>query len=428
MSGLLTDLYELTMSAGFWETGKWDEAAVFEMSVRRLPRNRNYVLAAGLEQAVEYLLRLEFGDAEIVYLRGLPQFSRVSPGFFDALRAFRFRGDVDAVEEGTTLFAGEPVMRVRATLPQGQIPETYLLSTITFQTLIASKAARVVNSAAGRAVVEFGTRRAHTPEAGVLGARAAYLAGCSGTSNTLAGYRYGIPALGTAAHSWILAFPAEHEAFRAMQQVLGPSTVHLVDTYDTEEGVRIAASLGEPLWGIRIDSGDFVELSTRARRILDDAGLRQAKIMVSGDLDEHRIREMLDAGAPVDAFGVGTELATSADAPAMGAIYKLAEIDGKPVAKRSAGKSTLPGSKQIFRHRTRDVIGLEMESCPPGARPLLQPVLRNGALVRPQPSLMEIRERAAEALAALPARYHDLDVVEPYPVELSPALRALAEP
>ncbi len=428
MSGLLTDLYELTMAAGFWETGKWDEPAVFELSVRRLPRNRNFVLAAGLEQAVDYLLRLEFGDAEIGYLRGLPQFSRVSPGFFEALRAFRFRGDVDAVAEGTVLFAGEPILRVRAALPQGQIPETYLLSTITFQTLIASKAARVVNSAAGRPVVEFGTRRAHTPEAGVLGARAAYLAGCFGTSNTLAGFRYGIPALGTAAHSWVLAFSAEREAFRALQQVLGPSTVHLVDTYDTEEGVRIAASLGEPLWGIRIDSGDFVELSGKARRILDEAGLQQAKIMVSGDLDEHRIREMLDAGAPVDAFGVGTELATSADAPAMGAIYKLAEIDGQPVAKRSAGKPTLPGSKQIFRNEDHDVIGLESEPCPAGARPLLQPVLRNGTLARPHPSLAEIRSLAAESLSALPARYHGLDAVEPYPVEWSPALRALAEP
>src|ERR1039458_4426648 len=296
MNGLLTDLYELTMAAGYFESGKAGEKATFEFAIRRLPAHRNYIVIAGVPQIVDYLLNVSFTAEEIAYLRALPQFAQVSSAFFDYLRDFRFTGDLFAVPEGTVLFAGEPVLAIRAPIIEAQIPETYLLSAVTFQTLIASKAARCATAAAGRPVVEFGTRRAHTPEAGTLGARAAWLGGCAGTSNTLAGFRYGIPVMGTAAHSWVMSFPSETDAFRKLQHVLGGATVHLLDTYDTLEGARRAAAprgaaprraaaLGGPMWGVRLDSGDFDALTRQVRGILDDAGHPGAKIMVSGDLD-----------------------------------------------------------------------------------------------------------------------------------------------
>ena len=298
MNGLLTDLYELTMSAGYFEAGKAKQKATFELSVRRLPTNRNFVIAAGLPQCVDYLLNLRFTAEEIDYLRGLPQFTQVSPAFFDYLRDFRFTGDLFAVPEGTPLFAGEPMLMVRAPLIEAQIPETYLLSAITFQSLIATKAARMVEAGDGRGIVEFGTRRAHTPEAGVLAARAAYIGGCIGTSNALTGLRYGIPVFGTAAHSWVLSFPNELDSFRQLQKLLGPQTVQLIDTYDTIEGARRAAALGRPLWGVRLDSGDIVTLSRQVRAILDEAGLPESKIMVTGDLDEYRIRDIVREARP----------------------------------------------------------------------------------------------------------------------------------
>lgn len=400
------------MAAGYFEAGKSAEWATFELSIRRLPKNRDYALVAGLEQALEYLVSLQFTGAEIDYLRALPQFARVGAGFFDHLRELRFTGDVSAVAEGTVLFAGEPILMVRAPIIEAQIPETYLLSTLTFQTLIATKASRMVGAAAGRGVVEFGTRRAHTPEAGVLGARAAYIGGCIGSSNTLAGFRFGIPVMGTCAHSWVMSFGSEQEAFRRLQDVLGPHTIQLVDTYDTLEGTRRAAGLGPPLWGIRLDSGDFPALSRQARAILDSAGLREAKIMASGDLDERRIGELVGTGAPIDAFGVGTELATSADAPSMGTIYKLVELDGRHTAKWSEHKASLPGAKQLFRFPDRDVLALGDEICPEGAEALLRPVILKGQWVGERPPIEAIRQRAAASLLN----------VKPRPLEFSGAL------
>ncbi len=334
------------------------------------------MLAAGLPQAVDYLLNLSFTGEEVDYLRGLSQFANAPPAFFDYLRQFRFTGDLFAVPEGTPLFAGEPMLALRAPIIQAQIPETYLLSAITFPTLIATKAARCVEAAAGRDVVEFGTRRAHTPEAGVLGARAAYLGGCVATSNTLAGMRFGVPVSGTSAHAWVMSFACEMEAFRRLQRALGESTVQLLDTYDTIQGARHAAKLGRPLWGVRLDSGDLAALSRQVRGILDEAGLRDAKIMASGDLDEYKIRDLVTDGAPIDAFGVGTQLATSADAPAMGAIYKIVELSiggiQRFTAKYSPGKDSIPGAKQVFRGETRDVIARSGE-CGSGEA-LLRPV------------------------------------------------------
>ena len=250
-TGLLTDLYQLTMAAGYFEAGKIQEQATFELFVRRLPHNRNFILAAGLQQAVDYLLNLRFTSEEIAYLRDLPQFSHASPAFFDMLAGFRFTGDLFAVPEGTPLFPGEPFLTLRAPLIEAQIPETYLLSTIGFQTMIATKAARVVKAALGRSVVEFGTRRAHSPEAGMLAARAAYIGGCVGTSNAETGMRFGVPVFGTTAHSWVMSFAHEREAFECLQKLLGESTIYLIDSYDTIEGARRAAALGRPLWGDR---------------------------------------------------------------------------------------------------------------------------------------------------------------------------------
>jgi nicotinate phosphoribosyltransferase len=429
MNGLLTDLYELTMAAGYFESGKAAEKAVFEYTIRRLPPHRNFILTAGLPQVVDYLLNLSFAAEEIDYLRGLDQFRRVSPAFFDYLRDFRFTGDLFAIPEGVPVFAGEPVLTIRAPIIEAQIPETYVLSAVAFQSLVATKAARSVEVAGGRAVVEFGTRRAHSPEAGVLGARAAYIGGCAGTSNTLAGFRYGIPVMGTSAHSWVMSFPGEAESFRQLQRVLGDSTVQLIDTYDTLEGARRAAALGRPLWGVRIDSGDFLALSRQVRAILDQAGLPEARIMVSGDLDEYRIRELVNAGAPIDSFGVGTQLATSADAPALSAIYKMVELDicgiKRFTAKYSADKFSLPGSKQIFRDEARDVVARSGE-CGKGEA-LLRPVILGGRLVEPLPGVEQARRRAADSLAKLPAALRQLEVAEPWPVVYSREQRALID-
>jgi len=417
------------MAAGYFEAGKATEKATFELSIRRLPSCRNFVIVAGLPEVVDYLLNLSFTREEIDYLRGLPQFRNASPRFFDYLRDFRFTGDLFSVPEGTPLFAGEPVLTVRGPLIEAQIPETYLLSAITFPSLIATKAARCVEASGGREIVEFGTRRAHTPEAGVLGARASYIGGCSGTSNTLAGFRYGIPVMGTAAHSWVMSFSGEAEAFRQLQRLLGDTTIQLIDTYDTIEGARHAVKLGKPIWGVRLDSGDLLKLSREVRAILDEGGLPDAKIMVSGDLDEYRIRDLVRSGAPLDAFGVGTQLATSGDAPAMGAIYKMVELDiggiQRFTSKLSDDKVTFPGSKQIFRDVARDVVARSGE-CGKGEA-LLRPVILNGRLIEPLPSLEQARCRAAQGMASLPAALREFEVTEPWPVVYSRELRALID-
>jgi len=429
MSALLTDLYELTMAAGFVASGKQRDIATFELFVRRLPPNRRFLIAAGLEQALEYLTSIHFSAAGIAYLRGLPQFAQAPEEFFEHLAALRFTGDVFAVPEGTPMFPGEPLLTVRAPLVEAQIVETYLLATIGFQTMIASKAARIVAAAEGRGVVEFGTRRAHSPEAGTLAARAAYIGGCLGTSNTEAGFRYGIPVYGTSAHSWVQSFASEEESFRALKRLLGSATVQLIDTYDTIEGARRAAAVGGPIWGVRIDSGDLVALSRLVRAILDEAGMTDARIMVSGDLTEARVREIAGAGAPIDAMGVGTDLATSGDAPNLGVVYKLVEIESggatRHTFKRSSEKATLPGAKQVFRHADRDVIGCAWECIGCGevdVEALLRPVMLRGQLLGSVPTAAQARERASAAIAALP----DLERAD-YAVSISAALRDLSE-
>ena len=427
MSCLKTDLYQLTMAAGFWQAGKTRERATFELFVRNLPPNREFLVAAGLQQALEYLSCLEFKGPHIDYIRGLPQFAHVEPEFFEFLRAFRFTGDVWAVPEGTPLFAGEPFLTLRAPLLEAQIPETYLLSTVSFQSMIATKAVRVVRAAAGRSVVEFGARRAHSPEAGVLAGRAAYIGGCTGTSNVETGFLYGVPVFGTAAHSWVLAFADELESYRKLQQLLGDKTIYLIDTYDTLEGARMAGELGRPMFGVRLDSGNLIELAREVRKILDAAGLPEAKIMATGDLNEEKILAICQSGAPIDSFGVGTALATSSDSPTLSAVYKMVEIESNGVrrfvAKQSVHKHTLPGAKQIFRYQDRDVIGgcWECPSCKPMAEPstaLLRPMMLEGAILGKLPSVSESRDYCAHALEKIGPGHR---------IEFSPALLELAE-
>ena len=430
MHGLLTDLYQLTMAAGYWQAGKAKEEATFELFVRRLPPNRNFILAAGVPQAVDYLLNLSFSEKEIHYLEKLPQFAGVDAEFFDVLRRFRFTGDMWAVPEGTPLFPGEPLCTVRAPLMEAQIPETYLLAMLGFQTLVATKAARICEAAGGRAVVEFGTRRAHSPDAGVYAGRAAYVGGCVGTSNTLAGMKYCIPVFGTSAHSWILSFASEREAFARLQNLLGAGATYLIDSYDTLEGARRVVALGKPFWGVRLDSGNLVSLSRAVRKILDDGGFPEAKIMATGDLNEYKILELVAEGAPIDAFGVGTELATSIDAPSHGAVYKMVELthNGRRryTAKFSEEKHTLPGAKQVFRAADHDLVGLLRQAPPPKMRPLLQPVIHKGSLLGRLPSVSQARDHAIRSLDALPKNLRSLfECDPPWSVQYSPELLTL---
>ena len=431
---LMTDLYELTMAAGYFATGKRDTVA-FEAFVRALPANRSYLVAAGLEQALQYILDLQFGEEAIEWLRTQPQFARVPNEFFEYLRGFRFHGDVWAVPEGTVVFAGEPLVRVEGDLIEAQVLETYLLTCLNLQTLVASKAARIVTAASGRPVVDFGARRAHGPQAGLLAARGAIIGGCAGTSNVEAARVLGVPAVGTMAHSWIMAFEDEAEAFRAFCEVFPGHTTCLIDTYDTLRGARIAArTLGPRLQGVRLDSGDLLELSRQVRLILDENGCRQAKITASSDLNEFAIRELLAAGAPIDAFGVGTDMVTSRDAPALSVVYKLVARQETPgrwraVVKRSRDKATLGERKQVWRkygadgRADHDVMGLADERL--AGESLLRQYIAGGRLVVDLPSVPRIAERARQQIAALPETAMQLQGGYAHPVQVSEGLRAV---
>lgn len=435
--GLATDLYQLTMAAAYFENGMGRETATFELFVRRLPANRGYLLVAGLEQVVEYLQALRFDDAGIQYLRSLPLFGAVSEAFWDYLREFRFTGDLNAVPEGTVAFPDEPLLQVRGPLIEAQMVETFLLSTLNHQTLIASKAARVVDAAAGKGVIEFGARRAHGFDAAFFGARAAVIAGCAGTSNVLAGQALGVDVYGTAAHSFTMAFPRETEAFQAFHRVFPEHAILLIDTYDTLEGARRAVSLGVPIHGVRLDSGDLATLSRQVREILDAGGQQDAIIVASGELNEDSIVRLTEAGAPIDLYGVGTEMMTSRDAPALGGVYKLVAVDDehghRPVRKLSLEKSTYPDAKQLYRQRgadglfSGDLLALQTEPPPAaeGWEPLLTPVLRGGQLVQELPKLPAIQARAREQRASLPEAVRRLKDPGPYPLAISAEMQRL---
>ncbi|WP_406696546.1 nicotinate phosphoribosyltransferase [Singulisphaera sp. Ch08] len=429
--GPVTDLYQLTMMAGYAQAGKDRDRATFEMFVRRLPDDRAYLVFAGLEQAIGDLLRLAFSAEQIDAIRRLPAFSAISPSFFESLRSLRFEGDVWAAPEGSVVFAGEPLLRVEASLPQAQWVETFLLASIGYPTLVASKAARLVEAAQGRPVYDFGSRRGHGPHAGFLAARAAYIAGCAGTSHVEAATRLGIPCVGTMAHSWVQSFPTEVEAFKAFAAIIPNASTLLVDTYDTEQGVRLAAAIEPPIQGIRLDSGDLATLAFKARAILDAADRASVKIIGSGDLNEAAIARLVAQGAPFDSFGVGTDLITSRDAPSLSIVYKLVELNGEGKIKWSPGKKTYPMTKQVYRFHDASgriscdrVTKADEESA---GEPLLVPIVRSGKLVSPLPRLDAIRDYCRLQIASLPdiLRGHDAQAV--YPLAYSFALEAEAE-
>jgi nicotinate phosphoribosyltransferase len=434
-SGLQTDLYELTMAAGYRAAG-FDGVATFELFVRGLPARRNFLVAVGLAQALAYLERINFSEDEIGYLRRHPVFAGIGEEFFEFLANFRFSGDVWAVPEGTVIFPDEPILRVTAPIAEAQIVETYLLSAIHFQTLIASKAARVVGAAKGCRVVEFGARRAHGPEAGVLAARAAFVGGCVGTSNVAAGFRFGIPTFGTQAHSWIMAFEDEKEAFARFLDIFPKNAVLLLDTYDVRTALETILAMGRKPRGVRLDSGDVAEASVWIRRRLDEVGWNDVDIFASGDLDEDRIAEMLSRGARINAFGVGTALATSIDAPALSVIYKLVEVQTggtvREAAKFSAAKVTYPGKKQTFRRSdangkfVEDVIALEDEKVP-GAEPLLELAMRAGRVIAPPVDLVAAQRRCLEQVGRLPDAVRGLAKTPAYPVRHSERLVELLD-
>jgi nicotinate phosphoribosyltransferase len=416
------------MIAGYFATGMADRSASFELFVRTMPRNRAYLVFAGLEQAIGDVQRLAFSPEQIADLRSWPVFERIDPAILDRLASLRFEGDIWAVAEGTVVFPGETLLRVTAPLPQAQWLETYLVASLAYPTLVASKAARMVTVAGGRPLYEFGARRGHGPHAGLLAARAAYLAGFEGTSHVEAARRLGIPASGTMAHSWVQAFPSECQAFDAFARVFPETATLLVDTYDTLEGVRHAAAIDPRVQAIRIDSGDLEDLTRRSRTILDQCGRTDVKIMVSGDLDESRIAQLVGASAPVDGFGVGTELVTSRDASALGMVYKLVEMEGQGRFKLSPGKKTYPMVKQVFRRRdpagrfTGDHVTRADETAE--GEPLLVPLVRQGQLLAPLPPLDRIRQHCREQLACLPEPLLGLEAPPDYPISYSEALEA----
>ena len=429
---LATDLYELTMAAAYFENGL-HQPAVFELFVRSLPRHRSYLIVAGLAQALEYLASLHFSEEQIDFLRRQPAFKHVSREFFEYLAEMRFTGDVWAMPEGTAAFAMEPLLRVSAPIIEAQLVETVLLSTLNFQTLIASKTARIVTAARGHDVIEFGSRRAHGPEAGVLAARAAYVAGCAGTSNVEAGRRFGIPIFGTLAHSFVMAFDREQDAFQSFLKTFPDTATILLDTYDTVAAAKmLAAKLGPRIPAVRLDSGHLESLSKRVRRILDQSGMGKTKIFASGDLNEHRIADMITRNAPIDSFGVGTELSTSRDAPALGGVYKLVGqstpggIKGR--IKSSPDKSTYPLPKQVWRKIGKNgwysgdlLAGVEEGPPSCSAKPLLIPVVRKGRVLETDAaSLPSARTRADNELRHLPPAL--LELRSPrmyYPVKFS---------
>ena len=432
-AALFTDLYELTMAAAFFRHGIRGPAT-FSLFVRRLPETRAFLVAAGLEDALDFLRALHFSPAAVAHLRMLGLFD---DAFLEWLVGFRFSCEVRAVPEGTVMFADEPILEVTGPILEAQMVESALLNFCHLQTLLTSKAARVVLAAGSRSVAEFGLRRTAGIDAALKAARSAYIAGCDLTSNVLAGMEYGIPVTGTMAHSFVTAFANELEAFQAFAETFPGGAVLLLDSYDTvaaaHKAVAVAAVLarqGRRLAGVRLDSGDILELSRQVRAILDEADLKGVPILVSGGLDEHAIEAYLAAGVPIDAFGIGTRMNVSADAPYLDMVYKLVRFEGRDILKLSEGKESWVGEKQVVRVRRKDgrfggdILALADEPVPAGADPLLQPVMAAGELLRPHPTLEEVRARCGAQLGSLPEELRQLRGAGSYTVDYSDALRA----
>jgi nicotinate phosphoribosyltransferase len=433
ISPLLTDLYQLNMMQAYLDHGE-TKPAVFEFFMRKLPARRGFLLAAGLEQALDFLEGLRFTPEEIAWLAETGRFGK---GLLDHLAELRFTGDVHAMPEGTAFFADQPILRITAPLPQAQLIETRLINIVHFQCLVASKAARMVLAAPGKLMVDFGLRRAHGAEAGLMAARASYIAGFAGTATVLADKLFGIPIFGTMAHSFIQAHDDEAAAFELFAQSRPENLTLLIDSYDSEAGARKVVALaprlaarGITIRAVRLDSGDLIALSKSVRRILDQGGLGEVRIFASGGLDEDSVDAMLRAGAPIDGFGMGTSLTTSSDVAALDCVYKLQEYAGLPRRKQSTGKATWPGRKQIWRQY--DAAGrmcgdiLSLESDQKSGEPLLQLVMQGGRRVAPSPTLAEIRARAARDLARLPEPLRRRESGTSYPVHIGETLQRRA--
>ena len=430
---LFTDLYELTMAAGYF-AHRMTASATFSLFVRGYPPNRNYFVAAGLQDALHELEASRFTAEDIEYLKQLDLFS---DDFLSYLQSFRFTGSVAALPEGTLFFADEPILEITAPLIEAQVFETYLLNTIGFQTMIASKAARCIHAAGGRGLIDFSLRRTQGHDAGLKVARSTYLAGFEATSNVLAGKLYNIPVSGTMAHSFVQAFEGDYEAFSAFARAFPDHSVFLIDTYDTIDGARQAVRVAREMLknghtpiGVRLDSGEMADLSLQVRRLLDSNGLQDVKIFASSGFDEYKIAEIIAAGAQIDAFGVGTHMGVSADAPFVDIVYKLVRYDGRNVRKLSPGKKTLAGEKQVFRsfdsrdRLAQDTIGRRREKFSQG-KPLLETVMQAGQRSKPDLSLEDIRRRFRDGFQRFPDKYKTLSAAVRYPVLLTPELEKL---
>jgi nicotinate phosphoribosyltransferase len=432
-SALLTDLYQLNMMQAYLDRGE-TKTAVFEFFVRKLPRERGFLIAAGLEQVLEFLAELRFTPEELDWLASSGRFGK---NLIDYLAGLRFTGDIRAMPEGTVFFPDEPILRVTAALPEAQLVETRLINLLQFQSMIAAKAARMVLAAPGKRLVDFGLRRAHGAEAGLLAARASYIAGFAGTATVLADKEFGIPIFGTMAHSYIQVHDDEAEAFENFARARPKNLTLLIDTYDTEAAARKVVALaprlkdaGISIGGVRLDSGELITLSKAVRRILNEGGLRDVTIFASGGIDETVIANIIRSGAPIDGFGIGSSLTTSYDAPGLDCAYKLEEYAGLPRRKRSAGKATWPGRKQVWRRfgadgrMAGDILSLENDD--QAGEPLIELVMQGGKRVAPAPTLGEIRARAARDLERLPEPLRRLEPGASYPVEVSGGLTRLA--
>ena len=431
---VLTDLYQLAMLKSYHDQDL-NQTAVFEFYIRNLPAQRNFLMAAGLEQVLEYLENLQFSPQERDWLK---KSGRFPVDFADSLKDFRFTGDVDALPEGTVFFSNEPVLRITAPLPQAQLAESRIINILQMQTLTASKAARMVLTAPGKTLLDFGLRRAHGAEAGLFVARASYLAGFNGSATVPAEPFYGVPVFGTMAHSYIQAHPDETTAFKDFAHSWPDSTIFLLDTYDTVQAAHKVVALardlkkeGLSIHGVRLDSGDLVQLAKQVRSILDEGGLRDTRIFASGNLDEYTLEQLISQQAPIDGFGIGTRLAVSEDAPTLECVYKLQEYDGQPRRKRSEGKATWPGKKQVFRifdaqgKMQEDHLAIEDESLP--GEPLLKPCMRQGQRLSPPAPLEQLRTHAARQLDQLPKALRSLKPASAYPVHISQKIRELAD-
>ncbi|MBY8989773.1 MAG: nicotinate phosphoribosyltransferase [Candidatus Lokiarchaeota archaeon] len=435
---LSTDFYQLTMSAAYFQYNlennikEENDIATFELFVRKFPKNRNYLVFAGLEQVVQYLTNARFTDKTIEFLRKKPVFKKIDPSFFDEyLPNFKFKLDLWAMEEGNFFFPNEPIIRIQGPMIQAQLAETYLLNVINFQTLVASKASRIRNIAPNKVLLEFGTRRSHSPLAGVYAARASYIAGFNGTSNVIADIEFGINSTGTMAHSFIQRFDKEIVSFQTYFKIFDENSIFLIDTYDTEKGAEKCARFGNKIKGVRIDSGDLISHAKKVRKILDQQGCEKVLIVASSDLNEFKIKEIIDKGVPIDAFGVGTELATSRDDPTISGVYKLIEYNKIPKIKNSEEKITYPGIKQVYRLYDEDglfkhdLLTLDNEPAPADSKSLLKPILKRGELITKLPELDKIQLFYTENIRKLPGTYKNLEKIQIVSLKLSEKLSLL---